>query len=474
MNKYKYLFKNIGLLTLSSFATKLLSFFLVPLYTSVLSTSEYGEYDFVSSTVGILVPLLTVNIYEAVLRFSMGKEAPPKDVFSVGCKFCSIGNFIVGLILIINHIIGISAVIDKFSIYFFLIFFVNSVSGIVNSMARGLDKISAISVAGVISSATTIALNIVLLCAFKCGIDGYFIANIAGLLVQIIYLLIAIKGWRYFSLSRRARNTEKAMVKYSIPTIANAIAWWVNGLADRYIIIFFCGIAANGIYSVASKIPSILNIFQNIFSQAFMLSAVKEFDAEDNDGFFSRTFETYNFLLVIICSLIIISDKILAKYLYSNDFYEAWRYVPFLTISIIFGSLSGYAGSIFAALKRSDYFAKCSGAGAIVNICLNLILIPAYGPLGASIATAFSYWIVYLVSMIYLKKGVNMKAQLLCDNFAYVILLLQSFVLLAPIKSVVLEYGIQFLFVIVLVALYRSRITMLINNVRSVLGRNDI
>lgn len=474
MNRYKYLFKNIGLLTLSSFATKLLSFFLVPLYTGALSTLEYGEYDFVSSTVGILVPLLTINIYEAVLRFSMEKEALPKDVFSVGCKFCGIGNAIVVLFLIANHIVKISAVINEFSAYFFLIFFVNSVSGIVSSMARGLDKISAISVASVISSATTIVLNILLLCFLKCGIDGYFIANISGLLVQITYLLIAIKGWKYFSLRQLSRNTEKAMVKYSVPTIANAIAWWVNGLADRYIIIFFCGIASNGIYSVASKIPSILNIFQNIFSQAFMLSAVKEFDAEDNDGFFVRTFETYNFLLVIICSLIIISDKMLAKYLYSNDFYEAWRYVPFLTISIIFGSLSGYAGSIFAVLKHSDYFAKCSGAGAIVNICLNLILIPAYGPLGASIATAFSYWIVYLVSMIYLRKSINMKAQLWRDNLAYVVLLFQSFMLLVPIGSLVLEYGIQLLSVIALVALYRDRINTLMNNVRSMFGRNDI
>ena len=471
MNKYKYLFKNIGLLTLSSFATKLLSFFLVPLYTSVLSTSEYGEYDFVSSTVGILVPLLTINIYEAVLRFSMEKDAHHKDVFSVGCKFCGIGNFIVVLFLIVNHILRISVVIDKFSLYFFLIFFVNSVSGILSSMARGLDKISAISAGSVISSATTIGLNIVLLCFFKCGIDGYFIANIAGLLVQIAYLLMAIKGWKYYSLSQFSKNTEKEMVKYSVPTIANAIAWWINGLADRYIIILFCGIAANGIYSIASKIPSILNIFQNIFSQAFMLSAIKEFDAEDKDGFFSKTFETYNFLLVIICSLIILSDKILAKYLYSNDFYEAWEYVPFLTISIIFGSLSGYAGSIFAALKHSDYFAKCSGAGAIVNICLNFILIPVSGPLGASIATAFSYWIVYLVSMLYLKKSINMKERLLRDNVAYVFLLFQSFMLLVPMKSLALEYGIQFLAVIAVGILYRKRIATLIKNVRSMLGR---
>lgn len=57
LERYKYLLKNIGLLTVSSISTKLLMFLLVPLYTSILSTSDYGKYDFIQSTVGILVPI---------------------------------------------------------------------------------------------------------------------------------------------------------------------------------------------------------------------------------------------------------------------------------------------------------------------------------------------------------------------------------------------------------------------------------
>ena len=65
MGRYKYLLKNIGLLTLSSFTTKLLSFFLVPLYTNVLSTTEYGTYDMFNTTIGVLLPILTLNIQES-------------------------------------------------------------------------------------------------------------------------------------------------------------------------------------------------------------------------------------------------------------------------------------------------------------------------------------------------------------------------------------------------------------------------
>ena len=71
MKGYKYLFKNIGLLTISQFGTKILVFLLVPLYTSVLSTSEYGTYDLFVTTINLLVPIVTLNLSDAVLLFNI-------------------------------------------------------------------------------------------------------------------------------------------------------------------------------------------------------------------------------------------------------------------------------------------------------------------------------------------------------------------------------------------------------------------
>ena len=76
------------------------------------------------------------------------------------------------------------------------------------------------------------------------------------------------------------------MIAYSAPLVLNAIGWWVNSASDRYVVTWLCGLAVNGIYSVGYKIPSIINVFQTIFNQAWFLSAVKEFDPQDKDGFF--------------------------------------------------------------------------------------------------------------------------------------------------------------------------------------------
>ena len=92
MDKYKYLLKNVGLLTLSSFSTKLLSFLLVPLYTSQLSTAEFGTFDLYNTTIGLLIPILTVDIQDAVLRFALDENTDKDKVFSVGIKYITISN----------------------------------------------------------------------------------------------------------------------------------------------------------------------------------------------------------------------------------------------------------------------------------------------------------------------------------------------------------------------------------------------
>ena len=116
--KYKYLAKNIGLLTLSSFATKILSFFLVPLYTNVLSTSQYGINDLFVTTIGLLVPIVTLNIQESVMRFSMDGKYEKKQILSVGMLYLTIGTVIVIALLLIN---SLTNVIEFFKEYALLL-----------------------------------------------------------------------------------------------------------------------------------------------------------------------------------------------------------------------------------------------------------------------------------------------------------------------------------------------------------------
>ena len=267
---YRYLFNNIGLLTLSNFATKFLSFFLVPLYTNVLTATEYGTYDLFNATIGVLLPILTLNIQESVLRFSLDKKTSKEAIVTVSVKYLLISNMLVITGLFLNGITNLNQMIAEYGIYFFFMFLMQSLVGVITSYITGIDRVADLSVSSVITSIVTIGCNIIFLVAFKWGLPGYFLANIIGPLAQCIYLIIRskfLKQVRFLQFSVE----EEAMTNYSKPLIGNSIAWWINNVSDRYIIVFFCGLAENGIYSVAGKIPSILNIFQTIFNQAWTL-----------------------------------------------------------------------------------------------------------------------------------------------------------------------------------------------------------
>lgn len=409
----------------------------------------------------MLLPVLTLNIQESVLRFSLDKKTSRKAIVSISVKYLLISNLLVIIGLIFNRITYLNAMIAEYSIYFFLMFFVQSLVGMITCYIRGVDRVADLSVSSVITSIATISCNIIFLVAFKWGLPGYFLANIIGPLVQCIYLMVRsnfLKEIRF----EQFTPEEEAMTNYSKPLIANSIAWWVNNVSDRYVIVFFCGLAENGVYSVAGKIPSILNIFQTIFNQAWTLSAVKDFDPEDKNGFFTNTYKAYNCMMVIICSSIIVADKILAKFLYAKDFYVAWKYVPWLTVAILFGALSGYLGGFFSAVKDSKLFATSTIMGAIINLILNFVFTPIYGAMGAAIATAISYIVVWAFRYVQSRKYIKLKINLTRDIVAYILLIVQSLLILIEGLKMYFFVGIVFL---IICFLYIKDIMLVLNKI---------
>lgn len=453
MAGYRGFAKNVGLLTLANFGTKILGFLLVPLYTTVLTTAEYGTYDLVVNTIGLFIPIFTQNIVDSVLRFTMDKDVDKGGVLGIGIKHFLISLVPTAAFLVFNAIFKLFPGIVWLSPIIMLLYISQSLSGIVSCHVQGLNRFGDIAVSSVICSVLVICCNIVFLLPLQMGLTGYFLANTIGPLVQTAFLCIRVwlSGER---LSRGCKELEHNMLSYSRPLIANNIAWWVNNASDRYVVTFFCGVEANGIYSVASKIPSILSVVQSIVNQAWTISAVSEFDPDDRNGFFSNMYAGYNCAMTVICSLIIVFNMVLAKFLYANDFFAAWQYAPFLTVSIVFGALAGYIGGILAAVKDSKEFARSSIWGAVSNIALNLIMVPVIGPLGAAIATMTCYWLTWFLRVRKLKKYINIRMRLARDYVSYAILVVQGIIFLA-VSNLVVAHVIEVALFAVIIFLYR-------------------
>lgn len=395
-SKYKYLIKNTGILAISNFSSKLLVFFLVPIYTSVLSTAEYGTYDLAMSTVLLLYPVLTVNIVDGVMRFSMEKGADHTKIISIALRFIFVGMFIMTVLLYINrtfHVWNDLYGVEQFILFYYIFYVLNQ---LMIQFSKGLERIKDMGVAGVIGTIVTILSNVLFLLVWKLGLPGFFSASILGQAIPAVYLAVRVKIWKYIG-TVIDKTLQKEMLLYAVPLMMTTIGWWVNTASDKYVVTFICGVAANGLLSIAYKIPTILNTLQGIFIQAWQVSAIKEYGSEEAKRFYRETFLYLNALMCVGCAGLIWLTRPIAHILFAKDFYQAWVFVPFLLVSSMLNAASGYIGPILAAKKDSKSMAIAAFGGAGVNVVLNIALVYLMGIQGATIATVIASYIIYII-----------------------------------------------------------------------------
>ena len=396
-SRSKYLIKNVGILTVSNFASKILVFLLVPLYTSVLSTEEVGVFDLIVSTVSLLVPILSLNIVDAVMRFTMDRAKSKDEIAAIGVKFIGISSFIAIIIVIICRNLPQFNVINGLEILIILYYVSYIMNSFLIQFSKGMEKVADLGIAGVVGTAFTIAANILFLLVMKWGLPGFLLANVLGQAIPALYLFIRIQLWRFLRSFSINKELQKEMLLYCVPLIATTVGWWVNSASDKYVVAFMCGVGANGLLSVAYKIPQVINTLHGIFTQAWQISAIKEYDSKDSTKFYGRSFLILNVLLAAACAWLIVLSKPVGRILYQKDFYAAWQYVPFLLISCVLNSASGFCGSILSAKKDSKSMAMSAVYGAGVNVVLNITFVYLIGIQGATIATVISSFIIYYV-----------------------------------------------------------------------------
>jgi O-antigen/teichoic acid export membrane protein len=321
-HKYRDLATNTLIFTISSFASKLLVFFLVPLYTSVLSTEEYGFADLISTTASLLIFILTLNISDSVLRFAIDRTEGQENILSYGLKIQINGTILLSVVLLIIDRLHVFVIDSYYYIFLLLLFFFNAIHQTASNYLRAINKLKAVAISGVVQTLTIICSNIFFLLVLKIGVKGYILSILLGSIVSTLYsflnfdtsLLVIIK-------SKCDKSTRNEMIKYSVPLIFNSVAWWMNNSIDKYFLISILNASANGLYAVSYKIPSILTMVNQIFAQAWSLSAIKEFDKNDKDGFFAQIYSLYNATMVICCSILIILNVFLARIMYAKDFF---------------------------------------------------------------------------------------------------------------------------------------------------------
>lgn len=201
-------------------------------------------------------------------------------------------------------------------------------------------------------------------------------------------------------------SLRRQMLRYCIPLIPTAIFWWIMGVSDRYMVKWFLGSDANGIYAVAYKIPTILTILATVFMDAWQLSAIAEScgDRQAHLRFYGRIWDAFASAVFLCAGGIITLSPLLIWILADEPYYNAWRYIPMLTLSMAVAAFSNFMGSVYVVAKKSTASFWTSLVGGGTNIVLNLWLIPLIGLQGAAAATFASCLVVFLIRLVNVRR----------------------------------------------------------------------
>ena len=428
-SKTQYLFGNIALFSISNFVSKILVFLLVPLYTNVLTTYEYGIADIMQVTLLLLVPAVTVNIGEAALRFGIEKTDKRGSILHIGLGYIVRADIIIAILSVAVSFF-VTSEIRKYLLFFAFLFIANSLFEFLVLYFQGCELVPVVVIGSVSSTTVMIVSNILFLLVIKIGLNGYILSQIIAYSCASVIMLVIGRRASDYNIHDKDDELRKEMVSYGVPMIAYSTGSWINNAADRYIVAGICGSAANGIYGIAYKIPAILMVFQRIFAQAWQMSATKSYTDDKSEEFFTTMYRVYNTFMVLGCSALILFVRVIAWLGFRKEFYVAWKYVPPLLISVIFGALTGFLGSICLAHKDSKSMGIATGIGAVVNVILNFATVYKYGAMGAACATAVSYFVMCAIAYVFVRKYVRIGNNILRDMIGYIVLVVEAIIMI--------------------------------------------
>ena len=410
MNKKKQLAKNTLIIFFGRVCTQLISYFLLPLYTAYLATSEYGLVDLVQTYITLLVPIVTLELEMSVFRYLIDVRGKEKDT-----KVLMSNNFfILGISLssfTLLYLIITSFVVIPFR---FLILFdaiVCVLSGNFLQIARGFGRTVDFSISCILTGITTILSNIVMICYLHRGAEGMIFSMALANFICALYLFIRIKMYHYIDFSLVDKKLIKDMNRYSIPLIPNGVSWWIVNASDRSIIAFILGAGANGLYAISNKFPTIISSLTGVFNLSWSESAALHIDSPDRDEFFSDITNTVIKLFTSMGAGMIACMPFLFPLFINAKFQEAYQYIPFLVLGTVFNVAICLYSQVYLAKKLSKQVASTAILGAIINIVINVLFIKKIGLYAAALSTAISYFVMMLYRHIDLKKYIHITLE---------------------------------------------------------------
>ena len=435
-NRTTRFLKAIGLYAIGNLGSKLITFLMVPLYTYYVNASDYGFYDICLTLIFFAIPFMTLQMRDGAFRFLVDADDDKRR--SIVITFAYRVMFVSSIVAIV-----VGGCVEMFASVQYLwlavlLLIVMSFYEVVVQITRGIGNTVSFVGAGIISSLGIGVFSVVFVVLLDMGIEGVFIANILARVVALGYIEIKDCIIRRYLVAKPDYGTiRKEILKYTLPLIPGLVFWWIIGSTDRLFIEHYLGLSANGLYAVAFRLVSVLQVLATIFYQAWQETALRQYESADRDKFFSDMFNNYLYVLLCVSIVFVFSLRMCYGWLVSAEFSTSAQYLYPMAVSLVLFALVAFMDMGYQCAKDTKRTLPAIILAAVINLVLNFVMIRYIGLWGV-VTTSIVTYLVLLVYRIYDMRR-YFKLRLYKRSMIPVVLLLVGFVLYCATTSMVID-----------------------------------
>jgi O-antigen/teichoic acid export membrane protein len=397
----KRLVQQSAIYGLGGIVSRLLAVLLLPLYTSYLGTTGFGKIETVVALTTVLVVVLRMGISSAFFRFYFDSTDPERRTLVVRTSFwftmtMATAGLVAGFILAtpIAHLLRLGD--DPWLVRAaFVGLWAQMNYEQLTSLFRVEERPVAFVTASIANIFITVGATVLLVVGLHKGPTGAVAGNFLGTLT-VYFALLAYR--RYQLGFEFDRGLLRAMNRFGMPLVPSALALWAINFIDRLFIAVFKGQDEVGVYSLAVRASSVIVFLMVAFRLAWPAFA---YSIED-DSVAKRTYAFVLTYLLLFCSWVSLVLGLLSPWIVhvlapnKPAFYRASE-----AIGILAFAGTAYAGYTVLAIgigraRRTQFNWIVTGAAALLNVALNLALIPPYGMIGAAISTVAAYVAMFI------------------------------------------------------------------------------
>lgn len=392
-----------------------------PILTRLLGRDEYGVLGLVTTTVSIAVALAKGGLSDGIIRFHRDYAGTPERsrVFTSTVLFRGIAFSLVSCALYAATIpffarwLGVE---PRYLICFYVMLpylFIRPLNIIVLNYFRAQGLTVRYNVNNVATRALGIALSLTLLIYVIRDLYGFFM----GLVLAEIGASFALFIWlfRRYSVAWNSVSASLStdLLRFGVPLVLTELSYLLLAYLDRYMIVAVHGEDLLGLYSVGYNLPSYINELV-MFSLSYAVVPIytelyTTKGREATEAFLSRALRYYVIAVIPLCAIYASVSRDLLIVLASSKYADAAAFSPVILVALVFLGMNSILAAGLYLQKRTKQLLLIMAVALLVNVSLNLLLLPPFGAMGAAFATLGATIVSSLLTWHFARRHITLQ-----------------------------------------------------------------